>query len=93
MDLLREILEECIALDVVGAAVIDRLSLQAAPLEVSKEAARLGVTRFAGIHTAHLAEPSRLDTVLRTVDRDGSQRTYHCLTSRLLQLASSCSPV
>lgn len=83
-DYVREVLEECIGLDVAGTAAVDRLGLQGAPLEVNETAVGLGIRRFnvlcdlEGLSTCASLPP---DGEIVVEGMDG-QRLY-CLTSSL----------
>lgn len=85
---IREVLEECIGLDVAGTAAVDRLALQGAPLEVNETAAGLGIRRFSALcdveglsRCAGEQQQQLLDGEIVVEGADG-QRLY-CLTSSL----------
>ena len=67
----REIIEECLGLDVPGAAVIDRLSIQACHAAILDQAKSLGVRRFAVVDSAlkgHIEYQLDDSTTFRSID-------------------------
>lgn len=70
-------MEECIGLDVAGTAAVDRLGLQAVPMQVYELAAGLGIRRFNVISQQVLLENEEI-----VIEGKDGHRLY-CLTSLL----------
>ncbi len=98
-DYLREVLEECIGLDVKGSAVGDRLSLQATPPELTRLAVGLGVRRYSVCNTAVLMNALSREgqqhnatcgeeVVVSGRDAQGEEQRYYCLTPELAEVAA-----